>query len=148
MTGRIDITCSLPAPTLAQVRAWLTRTGWVEDPGHRGKRSTVWWHVSALHPHGGREGLRLTEGAIAKMIASAAHVLTRIRGTECTPEAVYREIVGPAKVWLVTGFGRDGSQAFAVACLSEETANRIACDYVSGPENMSAYSIEEYEVLP
>lgn len=31
MTGRIDITCSLPAPTLAQVRAWLSRTGWGVD---------------------------------------------------------------------------------------------------------------------
>ena len=62
MTGRIEITCSLPAPTLAQVCAWLTREGWVEDPVHRGLRSTVWWHASALHPRGGREGLRLTEG--------------------------------------------------------------------------------------
>lgn len=93
MTGTIDITCSLPAPTLAQVRAWLVRTGWEEDPSHRGKRSTVWWHTSALHPRGGREGLGLTKGGIAETITHAAHALTRIRGTKCTPEAVYREIM-------------------------------------------------------
>lgn len=29
MTGTIDIMCAVPAPTLEQVRAWLTREGWM-----------------------------------------------------------------------------------------------------------------------
>ena len=52
----IDITCSLPAPTLAQVRAWLTRMGWqryervVRDggPDMRWKRDLIATAIRAI----------------------------------------------------------------------------------------------------
>ena len=135
----IDITCSLPAPTLTQVRAWLTREGWEVDPSHRGLRSTVWWHVSALHPRGGREGLRLTEGGIDATIVHASHVLTRIRGTECTPEAVYREIMGQSRVW-VAHFPSPSGTAFDVF------ATRHAADHAAS--FCDGATVEEREVRP
>lgn len=144
MTGTIDITCTVPAPTLAQVRAWLVRTGWEEDSSHHGKRSTVWWHTSALHPHGGRAGLRLTEGRLDETINHAAIVLTRIRGIRCTPESVYREIMGPTKVWLVL----DHCHASGVigAHASHESAHREMDVYTAPPLLEREASIEEHEV--
>lgn len=89
MTGTIDITCSLPAPTLAQVRAWLTRMGW-----HRYEREAVAIPGAIVPPFFGWVHERFTAIEDAELergewIARAAMAIG------ATPEAVYREIVVP-----------------------------------------------------
>ncbi len=88
-TGTIEILCTVPAPTIKQMRAWFVREGW--ERGGIWKRSEDWWLTS----HDQRFGAHLTRGGIATTIARIAGVLTHVRGTTCTPETVYREIMGP-----------------------------------------------------
>lgn len=91
MTGRIDITCSLPAPTLAQVRAWLTRTGWEVDtsPLAQALDNERWSHPVHGRAWVPREELVDWLPYVSNWIANRAWQI------EATPEAVYREIVGP-----------------------------------------------------
>lgn len=132
MTATIDITCSLPAPTLVQVRAWLTSAGWVEDCVR--KRSSVWWHPSARCSSGGREGVGLTQGGLAATIAEIAGVLTRARGAKCTPEAVYREIMGPVRIYEAVTYDALGRTSLGFYASRE-----------SAPQGDDV-SIEEHEV--
>ena len=92
MTGRIDITCSLPAPTLAQVRAWLTREEW-----HRYERGAVAIPGSIVPPFCGWVHERFT--AIEDAELERGEWMARVAiAIGSTPEAVYREIVGPGAV--------------------------------------------------
>lgn len=95
----IDITCSLPAPTLAQVRAWLTRTGWEVNAGPFGHVRNA---ERRSHPKHGSTWAPREE--LADWLAYVScWIADRAWQTESTPEAVYREIVG-AKVWRVEGY--------------------------------------------
>lgn len=124
MTGRIDITCSLPAPTLAQVRAWLTRTGWTE---HEDGRSI--WPVPRWTPPG-PPGHALYIYDIADTVHNIARITSR------TPEAVYREIVGPVRVYEAVTYDVLGRTSLGIYATRE-----------SAPQGGDV-SIEEHEVQP
>lgn len=92
MTGTIDITCTVPAPTLAQVRAWLTHTGWTVNAGPLGPvRNAERWshpkHGSAWMP---REELEDWLTYVSCWLADRAWQI------DATPESVYREIMSEA----------------------------------------------------
>lgn len=138
--GRIDITCSLPAPTLAQVREWLTRTGWTEC-----QDSKSIWPVPRWTPPGS-PGHAVYIYDIAFASSETLQDIARALGEPHTPEAVYREIVGATKVWLVLGHCHTSGVIGAHA--SPESAQREMETYTAPPLLKREASIEECEVLP
>lgn len=65
---------------------------------------------------------------------------------QVAPEDVYREIVGPTKVWLVLDHCHDSGVIGAHA--SPESARREMETYTAPPLLKREASIEEHEVLP
>lgn len=96
----IDITCSLPAPTLTQVRAWLTRTGWEVDTSPLGQapQNERW-----SHPVHGRAWVPREE--LSDWLAYIPNwIVNRAWQIGSAPEAVYREIMGPVRVYEVVTY--------------------------------------------
>lgn len=95
----ISITCTVPAPTLEQVRAWLTREGWMLAkvlPAINGCcRVEVW----ALPEHdtviGDGVQLFVGEGSPDWGAYLEQWIARRARQIDSTPESVYRAIMGP-----------------------------------------------------
>jgi hypothetical protein len=130
----IDMVCSLPAPTLAQVRAWLTRSGWyAADAGPLGREMH---HERWSHDVHGSAWVPCEE--LSDWLAYVSTwIVNRAWQISATPEAVYRDIVGPAKVWALCH--RDGSTPDLFARESEAVRAR----------KLVAHSrVEECEVQP
>jgi len=125
----IDIVCTVPAPTLAQVRAWLTREGWTEDtsaPDH-----DRWMHAE----HGSAWVPR--EEFADWLVYVSTWVVNRAWQIGSTPEAVYRDIMGPAKV-CVAHFPSPSGTAFDV--FATRDAAEHAASFCDGA------TVEEREV--
>lgn len=135
MTATIDIVCSLPAPTLAQVRAWLTRSGWEVDTSRLAyaPQSECWEHATHGRAWVPREELVDWLAYVSDWIANRAWQV------ESTPEAVYRDIVGPAKV-CVAHFPSPSGTAFDV--FATRDAAEHAASFCDGA------TVEEREVRP
>jgi hypothetical protein len=128
----IDITCTVPAPTLAQVRAWLTRSGWTVstswlDQAPHNERWSHPTHGSAWVP---REELSDWLVYVSNWIANRAWQV------ESTPEVVYRDIVGPVTVYEAVTYDALGRTSLGFYVRRE-----------SAPQGVDV-SIEEHEVQP
>jgi hypothetical protein len=124
----IDITCTVPAPTLAQVRAWLTRSGWEVD-------GQALENVRWSHPEHGRAWVPREELADWLTYIST-WIVNRAWQVGSTPEAVYRDIVGPVTVYEAVTYDALGRTSLGFYARRE-----------SAPQGGDV-SIEEHEVQP
>jgi hypothetical protein len=128
----IDITCTVPAPTLAQVRAWLTRSGWEVDTSPLGQapQSERW-----SHPEHGRAWVPREE--LSDWLTYVSNwIVNRAWQIEASPEAVYRDIVGPVTVYEAVTYDALGRTSLGFYARRE-----------SAPQVLDV-SIEEHEVRP